>query len=134
MEDVLLLSSFIATGAAWGMTWAAGFGVLKKDMCSVSLLKIIALTFTIAGSICAAHYLHGLYEQYSSEELVDQEYIKQFLAGQNLFINGGRLLILISPLLLIIPPLRKSKFVCAIVGLCYVLLPFYDVIVAKFTS
>ena len=132
MEKIILISGFLATGSAWGMAWSGGLGSVKKDMSNAALIKLVSLIFTVAGSICAAYILYELYAQHSNSVPDEPSSLTGYLAGKNLFLNGGKLLIQISPLALILPVLRKSKIVCGLVGICYILLPFYEAIVTPF--
>ena len=131
MNNLLLLASFAATGAAWGMAWLGGFGVLKKDMCNPMLLRLITLVFVSAGSVYAVYYCYNIYGEYKVAPDEGKQFFQTYFSGNNLIVNGGRLLIQLSPIVLIVPPLRKSRMICAVVGVCYVLLPFYAYIIAK---
>jgi len=133
MNDTLIIPSisFLATGAAWGMAWLGGFGSLKKDMGNASLLKFVSLVFVVAGSIYACHILYDLYGKYSVGSAEEKELFLANFTGKNFVKNGGRLLIHFSPLFLILPLLRKSRVVCGVIGTCYVLIPFYNLIIDK---
>lgn len=131
MNNILLISSFLATGAAWGMAWLGGFGVLKKDMGSAPLLKMVSLVFTVAGSIFASYVVYDLYGTYSVGTEEEKALFKSGFTGKDFVKNTGGLLIHLSPVVLILPAFRKSRVICAVAGICYILLPFYNRIIEK---
>lgn len=127
-------AEFLTIGAAWGMTWLGCFGILKGGLSNVDLTRLVSLIFAIAGSFVAAFILFKLYNEYSAGTPQEKEALTSSFTGKNFVSNGGMLLIKLSPIALLYKGFRGSKMVTGIVGLCYVILPYYSLIVSKIVS
>lgn len=124
MEQIIELAGFIATGAAWGMLWLAGLSLIVKSWSNPKLLQVLIYIFMITAGITAFAVFKDLYAMYSMEDSVMKDLMLSNYKGRNGWILIFKLIIIASPVLFLLKPVKTLKILVALVALCYVLLPY----------
>ncbi len=132
MEQVVGIAGFIATGAAWGLVWLGVVGLLHKDVAIVRQAGLVGLAFAIFGTVFVLFQLYGLYAEYSTGSEARQEVMKAQFTGAQWWAHWGKLIIAALPFMFWMKRLRVTRLLIATVGICYVLLAYYDQIVSRF--
>ena len=134
MEQIYELAKFIAVGAAWGMFWLAGLGLVKKSLSNSGLLQLLIYIFIITAGIAAVVMFKYLYTEYSGADAATKELILSRYTGKDGWILILKLVVSASPILFLIKPIKSLKILVALVAACYVLIPYHQTIVEYVTK
>jgi len=134
MELIFELAEFIAVGAAWGMLWLAGLGMLKKSLANESLLQLLTYLFIVSAGLTAFVVFKDIYSEYSSASAATQDAILSRYTGSNALFLIFNLVIMASPILFLWKPIKSFKILVAIVALAYVTMPYHRAILEFVTK
>lgn len=134
MELIFESAEFIATGAAWGMLWLAGFGLLSKSFSNGQLLQLLIFVFIISAGITAYAIFKDLYAEYSNASASMKETILARYKGKDGWILIAKLAVIASPILFLLKPAKSLRVVVAIVATSYVLIPYHQKVIEYFTK
>lgn len=129
METVYEAAEFLARGAAWGMFWLAGLGLLKKNYANAELLGILIFIFIMSAGLTAFAFFRDLYAEYSTADAATKERILSQYKGKDGLALIVNLVVTASPLLFLLKQIKSMKIIVVIVSACYISTTYHQQII-----
>lgn len=128
--DVLIdVFRFLATGAAWGITWLAVFGLVRKSLVQPELLRFLVFIFMVTAGVTAVAVCYELIIEYVGASDSEKDSVLARFEGMAGVIFTSQLVVICSPFWLLIRRLRYVTVILAVISICYVLMPYYTSLV-----